>query len=330
MWLLKLYEMRMSKFSNADFSEPPAYLQFTREEWCHFRQDTPLTLNEEDLIHLAGRNEVVSLKEVEEIFLPLARLLNLYITATQVLHRTTSRFLGRAEPRVPYIIGLAGSVAVGKSTTSRILRALLSNWPNHRKVEIVTTDGFLYSNDELERRGLTQRKGFPESYDIQRLLQFLEDIKAGEELIQAPIYSHHRYDILPNEYVVLEKPDIVIVEGLNILQSGTVKAGSMPQLFVSDFFDFTIFVDAEMETIQKWYVDRVLTFHQTSFQDPQSYFHYLTKLSVPEVNEFANNVWKTINGVNLLENILPFKNRARLILWKDSDHSVQKVFLRKL
>lgn len=310
--------------------ELTAYLQFSREQWCQFRHDTPLTLTDEDLIRLRGKNEVVSIREVEEIYLPLSRLINLYVKATQTLHQVSSKFLGTSEPKVPYIIGLAGSVAVGKSTTSRILQALLSCWPEHPRVELVTTDGFLYPNKELERREIMHRKGFPESYDIQKLIKFLHAIKSGEKNIKAPVYSHHNYDIVTNEYITIEKADIVIVEGLNILQTGPTKLGAQPWLFVSDFFDFTVFVDAEIEIVKQWYINRILYFHETSFKDPSAYFHYLSKVTKSEVAEFAAKVWQEINELNLIENILPFKNRARLVLEKASDHSVQKVYLRKL
>lgn len=306
-----------------------AYLQFERQEWCRFRLDTPLTLTEEDLKRLRGKNDVVSLKEVEEIYLPLSRLLNLYVTATQQLHKASSDFLGNLEPKVPYIIGLAGSVAVGKSTAARILQALLTRWPNHPRVELITTDGFLYPNKELERRHLMNRKGFPESYDIQTLLKFLYDIKSGRKGIRAPVYSHHYYDIV-DDFVEVNQADIVIVEGLNILQSNSARDIHQPQIFVSDFFDFTMFIDAQTSIIEKWYIERLLSFYQTSFQDPTSYFHYIATMSPAEVKEFGKKIWQEINEVNLNENILPFKNRAQLILQKNKNHAVEKVYLRKL
>lgn len=302
------------------------YLQFTRKEWCKFRHDTPLTLNESDLEKLQGVNEVVSLQEVEEIYLPLSRLLNLYVTATQSLYQVSSEFLGKPDPKVPYLIGVAGSVAVGKSTTSRVLQALLSCWPDHPKVSLVTTDGFLYPLAELQRRNLLSQKGFPESYDINRLLRFLTAIKSGEGPVYAPVYSHHVYDILPNEQIEVGRPDIVIVEGLNILQTGAVEIGA----FVSDFFDFTIFVDAETTSIKQWFIDRVLQFRKTAFQDPTAYFHSISQMTIEEATKFSERVWQDVNERNLLENILPFKNRARLILYKSAGHSIEKVFLRKL
>lgn len=303
------------------------YLQFSRDQWCHFRQDTPLTLNEADLEKLQGVNEIVSMQEIEEIYLPLSRLLNLYVTATQSLYQASGEFLGTPEPKVPYIIGVAGSVAVGKSTTSRVLQAMLSRWPDHPKVTLVTTDGFLYPLAELEKRDLLSQKGFPESYDLQALLKFLMAIKSGEGPVYAPVYSHHVYDILPDKFVEVDRPDIVIVEGLNILQTGSIDEAGV---FVSDFFDFTIFVDAETDNIKRWFVERVLEFRATAFKDPKAYFHSISKMTQEETTKFSERVWREINERNLFENILPFKNRARLILKKGLNHAVQKVLLRKL
>lgn len=302
------------------------YLHFSRKEWCAFRDDMPLVLYEQDLIKLQSVNERVSLKEVEEIYLPLSRLLNLYVRATQALYQASSEFLGKPTPKVPYLIGIAGSVAVGKSTTSRVLQALLSRWPEHPKVALVTTDGFLYSLKELEHRDLLSRKGFPESYDTRRLVEFLAAIKSGTPYIRAPVYSHHLYDIIPDEFIELKEPDIVIVEGLNILQTGPVE----DKIFVSDFFDFTIFVDAHNNSIQKWFVDRVLQFRKTTFQDPKAYFNFITHMSEEETIQFCQNIWRDVNERNLYENILPFKNRARLILYKGINHEIENVFLRKL
>lgn len=309
-----------------------AYLQFTREQWQKFRQDTPLTLTEKDLVQFHGQLEEVSLDEVTEVYLPLSRLLNLYIIATQQLHQVTSHFLGSPEPRVPYLIGIAGSVAVGKSTTSRILQALLSQWPAHPKVVVVTTDGFLYPNAKLEELGLMKKKGFPESYDIKKLLTLLWSIKSGEGELKAPIYSHQKYDIVQDQFTAINHPDVVIVEGLNILQrSGFwTRQGKRPQIFVSDFFDFTIYVDAEKEIIKNWYIQRVLKFCQTAFQNPHDHFHFLTNLNHNEQLTFATKVWQEINEVNLVKNILPYRQRARLILTKGKDHRVEKIFLRKI
>lgn len=306
------------------------YLEFNREIWREFRKDTPLTLSEEDVLQLRGQNEPVSLLEVEEIYLPLSRLLNLYVAAIQELYKVTTKFLGHPEPKVPYIIGVAGSVAVGKSTTSRILKALLSRWPHHPRVELITTDGFLYSNAMLESKGLMERKGFPESYDLRALIQLLSDLKAGKGNLRVPIYSHYHYDIVPNQFNVINQPDIVIVEGLNVLQITKFRINRQPQLFVSDFFDFSIYVDAPTEIIKHWFLERFWIFREKAAQDPHAFFHHIAQWSDREAFDFANKVWTNINELNLYENILPFKQRADLILEKTIDHSVQKVYLRKL
>ncbi|PIZ04146.1 MAG: type I pantothenate kinase [Gammaproteobacteria bacterium CG_4_10_14_0_8_um_filter_38_16] len=307
-----------------------AYLTFSRKEWLAFRHDAPLTLNEADLDALHGQNETVSLREVVEIYLPLSRLLSLYVTGMQSLHKASQQFLGIPEPKVPYIIGVAGSVAVGKSTTSRVLKALLSRWPDHPSVTVVTTDGFLYSNEVLEEQGLMNRKGFPESYDLAALLQFMQEVKSGKNKVKAPVYSHQSYDIIPDEFVEVNKPDILILEGLNILQTGMAKLGQQPSLFVSDFFDFSIFVDAEVDVIKQWYVNRVVKFSQTTFRNPKAHFHYLSKMNPEEVLKFSERVWYEINEVNLFQNILPNRERAQLILKKDIHHAVAQVKLRKL
>lgn len=307
-----------------------AYLTFSREEWLRFRSDTPLTLTEADLDALHGQIETVSLKEVTDIYLPLSRLLSLYVTAMQSLYRASQQFLGKSEPKVPYIIGVAGSVAIGKSTASRVLKALLSRWPDHPRVTVVTTDGFLYPNQILEQQGLMNRKGFPESYDLNALLQFLVDVKSGKHPVKAPLYSHKFYDVIQNEFISVDQPDILILEGLNILQPGISKLTKQADLFVSDFFDFSIFVDAEIDVIKQWYIERVVKFSQTTFRDPAVYFHYLSKMQPDEVFQFAEKVWHEINEVNLLQNILPCRDRAQLILKKSRDHSVEQVKLRKL
>lgn len=311
-------------------SHDTAYLRFTRQEWLNFRKDMPLTLTEADLDVLHGQMATVSLKEVTEIYLPLSRLLSFYVTAMQGVHQATEHFLGKLEPKVPYIIGVAGSVAVGKSMTSRVLQALLSRWPNHPRVTVVTTDGFLHSNAVLEKQGLMNRKGFPESYDLAGLLRFLIEVKSGKTAVKAPVYSHQTYDVIPNEYIEVDKPDILILEGLNILQTGSLDGGRKPSMFVSDFFDFSIFVDAETSVLEEWYINRVLRFSQTTFRDPKSYFHYVSKMDPSDIKTFAKQVWHDINEVNLTQNILPCRDRAQLILKKDHEHVVQQVKLRKL
>jgi type I pantothenate kinase len=306
------------------------YLDFTHEEWGRLRADTRLTLSEADLAQLRGLNERVSLDEVVEIYLPLARLLNLYVAATQELYRATSTFLGSDVAKVPYMIGMAGSVAVGKSTIARILQALLARQPHHPKVDLVTTDGFLYANRLLQERGLMHRKGFPESYDVRALIQFVSAVKSGLPQVQAPVYSHLHYDIVPGEFQMVDQPDIVLVEGLNVLQTLTGEAEPRPRVFVSDFFDFTIYVDAAVADIRAWYIERFLTLRDTAFRNPASYFHRYASLSDEAARARASAIWQEINEVNLCENILPTRERADLILEKRPDHLVQRVKLRKL
>lgn len=306
------------------------YISFTHEEWERLRAATPLTLSEERLAHLRGMNDRISLPEVVQIYLPLSRLLNLYVAATQNLQRVSATFLGRPAARIPYVIGIAGSVAVGKSTTARILQALLADWPTHPNVALVTTDGFLYPNAVLEARGLMTRKGFPESYNRRLLVQFLMDIKSGKSEVAAPVYSHLTYDIIPNETQVVRQPEIVIVEGLNVLQTGSEQSGKSPRLFVSDFFDFSLYVDADEHDIERWYVERFLTLRETAFRQPTSYFRRYALLSVEEAVKVARGIWQQINGLNLRENIQPTRERAHLILKKGKDHDVQEVRLRKL
>jgi len=306
--------------------EVSRFVEFGRAQWASLRASTPLPLSQEQLSSLAGLNERVSLDEVTDIYLPLSRLLNLYVGATQALHGATATFLGSVAPRVPYVIGLAGSVAVGKSTTSRILQALLARWPSHPKVDLVTTDGFLLPRRVLEARGLMDRKGFPESYDVRSLLRFMADVKSGAPEVSAPVYSHLTYDVVEGEFHRVRQPDIVIVEGLNVLQTGTGRA----PMFVSDFFDFSIYVDAREEDIEQWYVERFLTLRETVFRNPSSYFHRYAGLAPDEAVEMARGLWRTINLVNLRQNVLPTRDRAHLILEKGRDHSVRKVKLRKL
>jgi type I pantothenate kinase len=305
------------------------FVEFTRAEWARLRAATPLPLTESQLRGLVSINERMSLDEVADVYLPLSRLLNLYVAATQSLHQATATFLGTDTPRVPYVIGVAGSVAVGKSTAARVLQALLSSWPSHPQVSLITTDGFLLSQRELQARGLEHRKGFPESYDVRRLVRFLGDIKSGVDNVEAPVYSHLAYDVVAGEHLIVSSPDVVIVEGLNVLQTGSGRSGRPLPMFVSDFFDFSIYVDAHEADIEHWYVERFLKLRETVFQNPSSYFHRYAALSVEEARETAHHLWRTINLVNLRENVLPTRERAHLILEKGRDHAVRKVRLRK-
>jgi type I pantothenate kinase len=306
------------------------YRHFTAEDWGKLRKDTPLVLTEAELRALRGRGERVSLDEVALIYLPLSRLLNLYVSATQGLYSATSAFLGRRHSKVPYLIGIAGSVAVGKSTFARILRTLLARWPNHPKVDLITTDGFLYPNATLEAHGLLGRKGFPESFDQRALLQFLNAIKAGERHVRAPVYNHAAYDILPGASEEIDQPDILLVEGLNLLQLGPARDPEAAQPYVSDFFDFSIYLDADSAAVRGWYIKRFLELRATAFQDPEAYFHRYANLSDDAAGQVADTLWTAINLPNLYLNILPTRNRADLVLRKGDDHAIRDVWLRKL
>jgi type I pantothenate kinase len=306
------------------------FVEFTRAEWARLRASTPLPLTEPQLRPLVSLNERMSIDEVADVYLPLSRLLNLYVGATQSLHQATATFTGSEVPRVPFVIGIAGSVAVGKSTISRVLKALLSHWPSHPQVDLITTDGFLLPQAVLESRGISDRKGFPESYDVRRLVRFLADVKSGVPEVQAPVYSHLRYDIVPGEYQLVRHPDVVIVEGLNVLQTGASRAGRPLPMFVSDFFDFAIYVDAQDTDIEQWYVERFLALRETVFTNPSSYFHRYAALTGDQAIETARGIWRSINLVNLRENVLPTRERAHVILEKGRDHAVRRVRLRKI
>lgn len=305
------------------------YLQFDRTQWAALRDSVPLTLSEEEIVKLKGINEDLSLEEVAQIYLPLSRLLNFYISSNLRRQAVLEQFLGTDGQKIPYVIGIAGSVAVGKSTTARLLQALLSRWPEHRSVELITTDGFLHPNKVLNERGLMKKKGFPQSYDMHSLVKFVSEVKSGAKRVTAPVYSHLIYDVVPEGNKVIEQPDILILEGLNVLQSGMDYPHDPHRVFVSDFVDFSIYVDAPETLLQSWYINRFLKFRQGAFSNPDSYFHNYSKLPEPEAINIATQLWNEINGLNLQQNILPTRERASLIMTKSANHAVESVRLRK-
>lgn len=304
--------------------------EISRDDWARLSRQTPLPLAEEDVAHLRGLGDRLDLAEVDEIYRPISRLLNMQVEAAQTLRRARGEFLDENLRRTPYVIGVAGSVAAGKSTTARLLRELLARWPGTPRVQLVTTDGFLYPNDELERRGIMHRKGFPESYDRRALLRFVADVKSGQDRVEAPVYSHLVYDIVEGERIVVERPDVLILEGLNVLQPARPRRDGRIGLAVSDYFDFSVYVDAKTEDVRRWYVDRFLSLRATAFADPRSYFRRYAELTDEEARATAHRIWDTINGPNLVENVLPTRGRADLVLRKGPSHQVHSVLLRRL
>lgn len=320
---------RIWLMTKRDQSLATPYLQFDRTQWAALRDSVPLTLTEEEIVKLKGINEDLSLDEVAQIYLPLSRLLNFYISSNLRRQAVLEQFLGTDGQRIPYVIGIAGSVAVGKSTTARLLQALLSRWPEHRSVELITTDGFLYPNKVLNERGLMKKKGFPQSYDMHSLVKFVSEVKSGADHVTAPVYSHLIYDVVPDGNKLIKQPDILILEGLNVLQSGMDYPHDPHHVFVSDFVDFSIYVDAPEDLLQSWYINRFLKFRQGAFSNPDSYFHNYAKLPETEAVKIATQLWKEINGLNLKQNILPTRERASLIMTKSANHAVENVRLRK-
>lgn len=306
------------------------YHHFTKAQWSTLRDGQPMTLDADDIERLRTLSDPISLEEAEEVYLPLTRLLSYYVEAVQGLHNVSTRFLNTADQKVPFIIGVAGSVAVGKSTTARILQALLQRWPSSPKVDLVTTDGFLHPNAVLAERGIMERKGFPESYDRPRFVQFLADIKSGKANVQAPVYSHLVYDVVPGSEVTIDRPDILIVEGLNILQPGELPRDGAPILFASDFMDFSVYIDADNDDLEAWFMERFFRLRETAFKDPTSFFRRFAEMSQEEAGEFGRMVWRNINLPNLVENVLPTRGRADLILKKGKSHLIETVQLRRV
>ncbi|GGA57292.1 pantothenate kinase [Nitratireductor aestuarii] len=307
------------------------YRFFTAEEWSQFRNDTPLTLTADEVVRLRSLNDPIDLEEVRRIYLSLSRLLSAHVEASQLLYRQRQIFFGSNHTvKTPFIIGVAGSVAVGKSTTARVLKELLQRWPSSPKVDLVTTDGFLYPNEVLRSSGLMDRKGFPESYDVGAILRFLSAIKAGMPNVKAPLYSHLTYDVLPGEFVSIDRPDILIFEGINVLQTRNLPADGTAVPVVSDFFDFSIYIDAPVDLVHEWYIERFMRLRETAFRNPESFFHRYSKLSEHAAKAIAEQLWHNINLKNLRENILPTRPRADLVLRKGANHLVEEVALRKL
>jgi type I pantothenate kinase len=306
------------------------YHRFTKAQWSALRADEPMTLTREDISRLRTLSDPISLEEAEEVYLPLTRLLSFYVEAVQGLHNVSTRFLETPDQKVPFIIGVAGSVAVGKSTTARILQALLQRWPSSPKVDLVTTDGFLHPNKVLAERGIMERKGFPESYDRPRFVQFLSDIKSGKANVKAPVYSHLVYDVVEGSEITVDRPDILIVEGLNILQPGELPKDGKPILFASDFIDFSVYIDADNDDLEAWFMERFFRLRETAFKDPTSFFRRFAEMSEAEAGEFGRMVWRTINLPNLVENVLPTRGRADLVLKKGKSHLIETVQLRRV